>query len=70
MIFSHIILHPALLIYDFHIFITSEVALWRKKGKANIFETFTCQIVNKAKSTADKQSTSRSWLLLTSLPCP
>ena len=28
MIFFHIILHPAVLIYDFHIFITSVSSLW------------------------------------------
>ena len=42
-----------------------EVSLWRKKRKANIFENCTCQQVDKAKNTADRQHSPRSWPLLT-----
>ena len=36
-----------------------------KKRKADVFENCTCQQVNKAKNTADKQHSPRSWALLT-----
>ena len=35
--------------------------------KANIFENCTCQQVNKAKNTEDKQHSPRSWPLLIAL---
>ena len=42
MIFFHIILHPAVLIYDFHIFITSRQSL---STTVPFWTTLTCMII-------------------------
>ena len=39
--------------------------IYGEKRKANVFENCTCQQVNKAKNTAGKQHSPRSWPLLT-----